>query len=162
MIAVQLLPLISPKMHPRYSPNLHAWIRKQWQNTPRPIVVMNPTEYGPYIGLLHEDGWMSGSRLNAVLCNGAKEQTWAIPPGHNGAKAGVDETFWERYIKDGRCAIDRDHQVAFIGVETRWKVYGSIRECQWCCNHTQVKKEWTETIERSSWVAVATGKDAPK
>jgi hypothetical protein len=155
MIAAELLPLISPKLHPRYSPNLHAWISKHWKRTPHPIVVTNPTDYGLYIGLMHEDGWMSGTSLNAVLCNGVKEKTWAMMPNHSGVKAGIDETFWGSYIKNGRCAIDRDHGVHFVGDQTRWKAYGNIRECQWCSNHTQVKKEWTETVEHSAWVAVA-------
>ena len=152
MIARDLLPRINPKLDPRYSPNLHAWISKEWRDCPRPIVVTNDGDFGPYIGALWGDGWMSGVQLNAVLCNGAKEKTWALQPNHHSVISGVDESFWTRYIRDGRCAIDQDHARFFIGDETRWKVTGGVRECLWCGHHVQVKLDWTETVHKSEWV----------
>jgi hypothetical protein len=148
-----LLPLINPKLHPKYSPNLYNWIRKNWSKVGSLVVVTNPGEFGGrYIGLLHDDGWMSASPLNAVLCNGEKERTMAVYPSHSSRKAGVDETFWERYIQDGRCAIDPEHQVGFVGNDTRWKYDGKVRECQWCGHHVQVQLDWTEVVNHSDWV----------
>jgi len=152
LIARDLMPLIDPKLHPKYSPNLYKWICKQWGETGCLIVVTNECSTGRYIGALHEDGWMSGVQLNAVLCNGAKEKTWALHPEHHGIIVGVDDNFWTHYIRDGRCAIDTDHQAYFIGDETRWKVTGGVRECLWCGHHVQVKLDWTEVVKHSAWV----------
>jgi hypothetical protein len=154
MIASELLPLIDPKLHPRYSPNLHAWIRQQWGDTNCQIVVTNTCEFGPYIGAIDAAGWVIGSQLNSVLCNGKRANTWALTPNHHSLIAGVDEAFWPRYIRDGRCAIDQDHQGFFIGDETRWNLTGSVRECLWCGHHVQVKLDWTEivAVNHSAWV----------
>lgn len=159
MNAKDLLPLIHPAINPKFSPNLHAWIRKQWKNTEPPIVVTNPVDGIRYVGIMFDDGWLHGSRINAVLCSGAKEKTWAIAPGHSMLANGIDHTFWDRYILDGRCAIDPEHQQVFIGDETRWLVVPAKgnqperRECQWCGHHVQVKLDWTETVHKSEWVA---------
>jgi hypothetical protein len=152
VIARELLPLIGSGQHPRYSPNLHTWIHKNWLKAGERVVVTNDPGMNRYIGLLHEDGWMSGTRLAAVLVNGAKETVWALQPNHHSVKLGVDETFWQRYIQDGRCAIDPGHLVYFVDEETRWKVTGGVRECLWCGHHVQVKLDWTETVNHSAWV----------
>ena len=149
-----LLPLINPKLHPKYSPNLYKWIRKNWftlvTEYDQPIVVTNQPDR--YIGMFFEDGWMSGVQLNRVLVNGAKERRWALHPDHQSVKSGVDAPFWERYIQDGRCAIDPEHQVGFVGDDTRWKYDGKVRECQWCGHHVQVQLDWTEVVNHSDWV----------
>ena len=152
MIARELLPLINPKLGPKYSPNLHAWVRRNWGDSGLNIAVTSGLGVGTYIGVLHGDGWMSGTQLNAVLCNGAKEKVWALQPNHHGVRSGVDETFWARYVSDGRCAIDPDHQTYFVGHETRWKVTGGVRECLWCGHHVQVLLDWTEVVHKSAWV----------
>jgi len=153
MNARELLPLINPKLGPKYSPNLHAWVRKNWKDSATKIVVTRPDNEGlRYIGLLHKDFWMSGTRLNAVLCNGAKEKTWALSPEHHSLKAGIDGTFWKRYMRDGRCAIDADHTMVFIGDETRWKTEEGTRECQWCGHHVQVLLDWTEVVHKTASV----------
>jgi hypothetical protein len=59
-----LLPLINPKLHPKYSPNLYKWIRKNFSTYGQPIVVTNQPDR--YIGMILEDGWMSGVQLNRV------------------------------------------------------------------------------------------------
>jgi hypothetical protein len=145
-----LLPLINPKLHQKYSPNLYKWIRKNFSKDRQPIVVTNQPDR--YIGLLREDGYMSGARLNAVLAEGVLKTVWALHPDHHSRRAGVDETFWERYIQDGRCAIDPEHQVGFVGDDTRWKYDGKVRECQWCGHHVQVQLDWTEVVNHSDWV----------
>lgn len=152
MIARELLPLIDPNLHPKYSPNLYKWIRKNWESTDRNIVVTKEAERNRLIGFLDVDGWISGTQLNRVLCNGSREKAWAFTANHYNAKAGVDGTFWGRYIRDGRCAIDTDHQTHFIGGDTRWKYDGKVRECLWCGNHVQVQLGWSETVNHSAWV----------
>jgi hypothetical protein len=147
MIAQELLPLIDPKLHPRYSPNLHAWIRKHWKNSGLSLKVTTKIdERNLYVVVSYEDGWASGASLNALLGNGTSERIWAFGPNFPGFESGFDETFWARYIRDGRCAIDEHHQTDFVGDHTRWKVSGGVRECQWCGHHVQVKLDWTETV----------------
>lgn len=54
--------------------------------------------------------------LLGVLCNGASENSFAWnKPADLVEIAG----FWERYTKDGRCAIDVDHQISFASEESR-------------------------------------------
>ena len=60
--------------------------------------------------------------------------------------------FWERYAAVGRCAIDENHTMSFIGDENRWKQTGDTRVCQWC-GATQHLDRWTETVEREAWRA---------
>jgi hypothetical protein len=148
MKAIELLPLISPALGPKYSPNLHAWVRKiSKRHHSLPLAVTQPQALGiRYVGLLHEDGWLSGSRLMAVLCSGAKEDTCALHPMQ------IDDTFWDRYILDGCCAIDPDHSMGFVSGDTRWKVAGDVRECQWCGHHVQVNLRWREVVNKSEWV----------
>ena len=148
MKAKELLPLINPALGPKYSPNLHAWVRKIGKrHHSLPLVVAQPQALGiRYVGLLHEDGWLSGSRLMPVLCNGPKETIWALGPMQ------IDDTFWDRYILDGRCAIDPDHTMFFVGDESRWLVSGDVRACQWCGHHVQVELQWEEVVHKSEWV----------
>lgn len=160
MIAKELLALIHPAINPKYSPNLHAWIKKQFGTSTAPIVMTKPDTTGMRrVGALREINWLSGANLNDVMCNGRKAKTWAIMLSHTGATLNIDDTFWHRYIRDGRCAIDPEHDVFFIGGETRWLAVPAKgrqperRECQWCGHHVQVKLEWTETVHKSEWVA---------
>jgi hypothetical protein len=93
-----------------------------------------------------------------VLCNGKKETTanWlrerelqALPD------------FWVDYIRDGRCAIDTDHNMHFLGDSERWETTGDVRACQWCGKATQRLRHWTETVERQSWESVKTNTTEP-
>lgn len=152
--AKTLLPLIDPKISLKYSPNLHAYIRRNFKSSPRNIVVTKKDSSGfRHVGVYHDyDGWLSGARIMSVLCLGKEEQVWAIRPPHE-----IDQTFWDRYIEHGRCAMDPDHQTAFLGGDARWLVTEGAngperRECLWCGQHTQVMKRWTETVEKSKWV----------
>jgi hypothetical protein len=149
-----LLPWINPKTSPKYSPNLYAWIIKQWGGLDANLVVTRADDWGGrWIGHLDEDGWLFCSSLMGVLGHGAKEETCAI---QNTTR--VDIAFFERYIQDGRCAIDPNHRMEFIGSQTRWLVVPASgakperRECLWCGHHVQVKLDWTETVHKSEWV----------
>lgn len=141
------LSLIAPARGPQYSPNLYQWLgaqrirRRAWA-----MRVYRQTNGTLWIGML--DGReLIGSRLIAVLCHGKKETTMA----YQCIDAVEVPGFWARYTAVGRCAIDTDHRQHFINDESRWAVAGDERSCQWCGNHRQALKRWTETVEREQW-----------
>ena len=68
------------------------------------------------------------------------------------------EGFWQQYEAIGRCAIDPDHNMFFVGDEHRWRQEGDTRHCQWCGQVTQRLHTWTETVERQAWCNVEKGK----
>lgn len=86
-----------------------------------------------------------------VLCNGTKEEEacW-IGLG----RLAVLADFWNRYMQDGRCAIDTGHTGHFVGDETRWNTSGDSRTCNWCAKASQVLARWSETVERTEWRGV--------
>lgn len=151
MNAKDLHPLIHPAIHAKFSPNLHAWVKRQTSEG-LPLVATKPNERmgSIYVGQLDSDGWLIGSQLMGVLSKGAKEKIWAFHP--KPQRFEFDASFWQRYQLDGRCAIDPEHRLHFVGDETRWKTNGKIRECQWCGHHVQTKLEWSEIQHKSEWV----------
>ena len=153
MIARDLLPQIDPRLGSKYSPNLHGWIRKNWKNSGLSLVVTTPINGDGvrYIGVEHADGRISRRPLTNELCHRGASFIWAIPLK---GLAVVDPDFWATYIRDGRCAIDPEHQIDFLDSEKRWKTEGDVRACQWCGSHVQVKLDWTETVHKSAWVAL--------
>ena len=142
---------IHPSKGAKYSPNLHAWLtlrsKKHRAETSR---VFATTEGAPYIGFL-DDGYLIGSMLLAVLCNGKKEDSWAF--GYLGKLTEIPD-FWTRYTAVGRCAIDPEHKMHFVGDDTRWRTNGEHRECLWCGAHAQKLRRWVEPVERSAWEPV--------
>lgn len=153
MTPKELLAQIDPKNGPKYSPNLHAWLKKNFSTSTAPLVISKPDSFGARrVGIMRSTNWLSGAQLHNVLCNGTKSTVWAISFDHRNLFEN-DPDFWPAYIRDGRCAIDPEHGVPFDRDETRWKTHGNVRECQWCGHHVQVKLEWTETIHKSEWVA---------
>jgi hypothetical protein len=139
---------ISPKCGAKFSPNLYKWLshksspHRAW--TSRIYKASNGTLW---IGRL-DNRELIGSRLISVLCNGAKESTAAW----QNIDAVEIENFWQDYESIGRCAIDKDHSMYFIGDDTRWSVSNNKRSCLWCGNANQTLKRWTEQIEKSEWV----------
>ena len=138
----------NPKNHPKYSPNLYKWIKSQKLRYPR---IYKDKEGRFWIGLIDKEfpGDLLGCRLAGVLCNGKKERMgWLL-----GFANQITEctNFWSEYRQDGRCAIDRDHAMAFVGDETRWQQDGDFRRCQWCGQATQRLHRWTETVAREEW-----------
>jgi hypothetical protein len=134
----------------RYSPNLRQWMRSRSQRAYR-IAVYRNSDGQLYIGQLFEDdhGWFHGSRLNEVLCNGAKANSWAFSPSQ--LSLTIIPDFWARYERIGRCAIDVAHDRYFVGESTRWLTDGDTRSCLWCGEHTQRLHRWTEMVERERW-----------
>ncbi|MCK9394266.1 MAG: hypothetical protein M0Q44_01580 [Methylobacter sp.] len=62
--------------------------------------------------------------------------------------------FWNRYTDIGRCAIDQEHKIYFVGDDTRWRTAGDHRECLWCGTHAQRQLRWVEPVDRSAWEPV--------
>lgn len=150
----ELLSAIRSIQGDKYSPNLYRWIVAKSPKTVEVMIrVFVATDGSKWIGYL-DDGWFVGSRLLGVLCNGGKEQSFAYRARDIERNCGAlveVENFWTEYIADGRCAIDREHAMHFIGEETRW-VYGEgTRSCLWCCKAKQSLHKWAETIQREAW-----------
>ena len=142
---------IHPNKGAKYSPNLHAWLTRQSKKHRAETSRVFATKDGTlYIGFL-DDGYLIGSKLIAVLCNGKKEDSWAF--GNLGELAEVLD-FWARYMAVGRCEIDPEHKMHFVGDDTRWRTTGDHRECLWCRNHLQKLRRWVEPVERSAWESV--------
>lgn len=151
MTLKELLKSIHPATGDKYSPNLHQWVRRAWRGPEAPCVYRG--DQGVlYIGEVWDDGWFCGAALNAVLCNGSHVGTGAYGPS-TAEPLRLLPGFWEEYIARGRCVIDPEHQVSFIG-DTRWKYEGDTRTCQWCGEVTQVKRTWHELVERSRWMSL--------
>lgn len=142
---------IHPSNGAKYSQNLHAWLtlrgKKHRAETSR---VFSTKDGTLYIGFL-DDGYLIGSRLLAVLCNGKNAAPWAF--GHLKELTEVPD-FWARYTAVGRCAIDPEHKMHFVGDDTRWRTDGDQRECLWCGAHAQKLRWWVEPVERSAWEPV--------
>lgn len=133
----------------KYSPNLNAWL-KQWAKNCAVLPSVYETPDRLMIGFtpVSSDTDFIGGPLISVLCNGAKQSTFCV------VKKGEWKqlpNFWSDYIKIGRCAIDQDHRMFFIGDDDRWKAHGDVRVCQWC-GHEQVKLSWVEQASKSEWV----------
>lgn len=154
---------IAPGKNPAYSPNLHKWMTKYAHffnegTTPvtvwrvRPSAQVGAVTGTLYIGYVSPDGNdFIGSRLNGAMTMGRKETCWS----HGSALALAlepIEDFWARYTSVGRCAIDPQHRVSFIG--DRWNEVGDHRTCKWC-GHEQWQTHWVEHVEvkKSAWVS---------
>lgn len=142
---------INPRNGPKYSPNLYAWLTQRTHRyrawTSRVYADRSGTLY---IGLIDGD-CLHGSKLLGVLCNGRKETSWAFC---SLGKLTEVVDFWSRYMAIGRCAIDPEHQMNFVGDESRWRVHGAFRECLWCGNHRQYRRIRYVRVEHSTWETV--------
>jgi len=154
MNASQLLDRTHPAKGSKYSPNLHKWLSawtRRYSKTAEAIPrVFQDADGGFWIGMLHEsDNSLIGCRIMGVLCNGAREATANYIRERNLVEL---PTFWQDYVRDGRCAIDTDHKNHFIGDTDRWVTTFDVRACRWCGHHVQVKLVWAETVSKSEWV----------
>ncbi len=142
---------IHPSKGAMYSPNLHAWLtarnKKHRTWTSR---VFEDKDGTLWIGML-DLGDLMWARLMQVLCFGAKAETacWV-----NLGTLREVSGFWKRYTAVGRCAIDPEHGMHFVGDDTRWRTSGDHRECLWCGAHAQKLRRWVEPVERSAWEPV--------
>lgn len=148
--------LVSPRKGAKYSPNLYRWLtspsNKHRTQTSR---IYRDTTGDLWIGMI-DNGDLIGTRLMAVLCNGAKATTFCFV-GLKNLQEVAD--FWPRYVQNGRCAIDPEHTMYFIGDDTRWTVTGDTRNCLWCGGATQHLHRWTDTVQRQGWQTEKTEKE---
>jgi len=144
---------IDPRRGAKFSPNLSAFLKRPRNEVQRRLSrVYRDLDGTLWLGYPDED-YFIGTRLMAVLCNGAKTDTMAYP---RMVKELVEvERFWINYMRDGRCAIDAEHKQFFIGDDSRWSTSGETRSCNWCGKATQRMKRWTEVINKSGWVDAA-------
>lgn len=146
----ELLIKFGPKRGDKYSPNLYRWLIKHLRHVSN--IEVYAAKYGElWIGTGPDGAWFHGVRMLSVLCNGGRAESMAYQLRQVGPMKLVDD-FWDRYLRDGRCAIDRDHGMFFIGDEARWKVKGNRRECLWCGNCVQRRKVYTEKVKHTVWI----------
>lgn len=144
-----ILAEIAPEKHPKYSPNLYKWLTKRGRKYRAKTSRVYADEEGAlFIGMI-DQGLLIGQRLNIVLSYGSRAESVCFVG--RMVLTQVDG-FWQEYMADGRCAIDREHKASFIGGDTRWLADGDSRSCQWCGKHHQVLRRWTEQVQRSAWV----------
>jgi hypothetical protein len=142
----------------KFSPNLYNWMKRQNKRFAGKLLAYEEkVEAGLgsiWIGF-YEGTDFFGSRLLGILCGGT-EEILVCWQGLN--KMTEIKDFWKNYLAYGRCAIDKNHKMDFIGDEKRWKINGKTRTCLWCKNCTQKLKKWKETkvIEHEDWENIAT------
>ena len=140
---------INPRSHPRYSPNLFKWLRKN-SNTADRTQVFVSSDDTLWLGFRDDGGCFHGSSLMGVLCS--VEQVLAHCNKSFVESLTVIPDFWDRYVTDGRCAIDQAHTHAFVGDETRWhNTSDTTRTCLWCGNVTQRLETRLVTKEIKEW-----------
>jgi hypothetical protein len=137
-----------PSKHPKYSPNLYEYLtapsKKQILKRAR---VFRDAGNVLWLGYLDDLGSLIGSKMAVILRDGAS--TWAYSYCPNGF---VEvENFWDEYERVGRCAVDPTHQGSFANTESRWKLTGNMRCCQWCGNATQMLVEIPRTVIDKVW-----------
>lgn len=140
----------------RHSQNFMKWVRKYRD---RRLFVAFATEgtktYDPrktqsgslYVGFFNLDGgWLHGSRLSDIICNGTKAGTFAFGP-H--MKFVTVPGWLERYIEGGKCVIDPEHWL--YADRERWEesADGKTRRCLWCGNYDEYLH--SEMVEKTSW-----------
>ncbi len=145
------LALINPKNGSKFSPNLFKWLKHEKQQHFIDQIQAHVGESNNiFLGFKCDNGFI-GARLNQILCGGSKASRFFYTSPENFK---LLPGFVAEYHRIGRCAIDVDHSVHFIGHETRWKEKGNTRRCLWCGECTQTKNEWIESIRKSYWVNV--------
>lgn len=154
----------------KYSKNLYLWIKKQIRRRLQLDIVVAFSKHDAdaahisfsyekslsgllYIGHMFDDGWMHGSRLSTVTCEGSRTASFAFGPNFG---MQIIPDWWEHYISLGKCCIDPEHY--FYADSERWEANGgSLRACNWC-GLVQRKRCWIEPVERETWETIEAGK----
>jgi hypothetical protein len=143
---------INPKNGQKYSPNLYKFMTDPQRRGSATYTMIYRDHQGVlWLGIRDEEGWFHGARLIAVLCSGRKETVFAHPPVFGKALTEV-KGFWKRYVSDGRCEIDKAHDMYFVGDKDRWSVKGDHRTCTWCGKVRQKKERYVEKVRKERWV----------
>lgn len=146
----------------KYSLNLHKWLRKQhehyrgaffspWSSVDGSMDYSDKAKHSPshiYIGWLDEDGYLTGSRLAQIICNGTKADTWAFAP-----EMAFEELpgFWEEYDRLGKCSFDPDHWL-YMNKERYEETGEGKRRCLWC-GREEILHVFEEVVQRQKWLA---------
>ena len=141
------LDAIHPKNGDKYSPNLQKFLKK---NIGRDMKVYEDEDHVLYIGEFDEE-WFHGCRVITALCNGIHTLIFAHFHPQFGPDAEVPD-FWDKYLRDGRCAIDPEHKISFLHDDSRWSIDGDTRTCRWCGKVTQFRQRWVEQVHKEAWV----------
>lgn len=149
---------IEPSVHGKYSPNLYRWLTNKRNKFESRAHVYEDGDGALWIGQI-DYHWFTGCRLAGVLCYGSEEQIFAHP--HKASELKVVADFWQRYVRDGRCAIDPKHEANFMNDRTRWSVVGDARSCLWCGDESQLLTRWIDEAKKETWISAAPAKHAP-
>lgn len=152
-ITKEFLATINPKVDPKYSPNLYRFLRRKYLNFPVPVSVFK-SDRGLIIGFIH-DGDFIGCRVSVALS--LRPQTGCFSGEAKHCK--VVSTFWDDYVKHGRCAIDPGHKMTFGDEDQRWTYSsnGRFRTCNWCGQSKQRRKIVRTVMEYPSWSEIKKG-----
>lgn len=143
---------IHPAYSPSYSRNLHRWLAEfghggghagedeivehVYRVTPMSLLHRR-YDFAPgelMIGREYADPPhvvdFSGAQLMHVLTLGRQALRMCYPGGTAGLER-IDD-FWEHYAAVGRCVIDPNHQLHFVGDSRRFQVHADGRICLWC------------------------------
>lgn len=140
---------INPSLGEKFSPNLHAFLKRQ-PKIELPHDVYREPDGALWIGYKY-DGDFIGARLNYVLCAGAKSDVGCFTT----LSLSAVPDFWSEYKAVGRCAIDRTHSVYYLNADSRYTESGDDRTCNWC-GLRQAKRITREVIDHVSWVPMTT------
>jgi hypothetical protein len=149
-----------------FSPNLYRWMLKHAHffaegGTPTGLWRLRHRRGDHAEGTLflgYQDpansAWFIGSRMLPVLCRGAKATPFSIAIPVDAIEFVPD--FWPRYLAVGRCAIDPEHTIGFVGDDTRFVVAGLNRQCNWC-GRAEAGEEITVVTTKTAvhWTPVA-------
>lgn len=139
----------NPKRGGKYSPNLYAFLAHPRQANFTPLArLWLDGEGRQWLGFFLDAHSFVGARLSMVLGEGRKQGRGCFET--LGPLREVED-FWAQYAVDGRCAIDRQHRIAFIGDDTRWSQQARLRTCLWCHKVTQRLVRTVETVTHERW-----------
>ncbi len=144
-----------PDLDPKYSPNFYRFLTSR----KRRLFAAYSTGYR------HEDGsiwfghidpdsqtWFTGCQIMRIFCVGAGAEIFA----HVGLAKHLTPIpdFWELYREKGRCAIDPEHKISFVGDEaSRYAYQGDVRTCRNCgAKHRRVRHE--EVVVSETWASL--------
>lgn len=145
------LATIHPRNGAKFSPNLHKFLASEDRSLIRKYGrVYRDNEDTLWLGY-QNDGYLMGSRLMQALCLGGKAPTFAYSLSDMAPLVEL-EGFWAQYQAHGRCAVDPEHLMTFVGDETRWAGDDEQRACLWCGNVHQTRERWVEQVPRERWV----------
>lgn len=143
----------------KYSPMLHRFLSlARNRRTLTHGYVFEPTPNEFWLGWINDCGAMIGVRLSQAMSNRNTEAMYyAQTETRKDWSTCVVPDFWAKYVEIGRCAMDPEHGIAYIGDETRWEVVEDQRSCVWCQNCKQKLVSLGKVRLYKTWQTVAAG-----